>query len=268
MRRDLLRLRRKGAELSAPSTASDPVAGSRTDLIRVHRPGMGSFFEIRLGARLPGAVDLANRALDVIEALEAQLTVYRDDSEVSRLNQTAHAGPVAVEPGLFDLIHRALELSELTGGAYDVTSGASRRPGGSSMDPRGFPIRKRSPTPGRGPAGTTCGSTRRPGLSPSIGPASGSTWARSARDTRSTGPWKSFATIGCRSGARPRRPVEPVRAGLSPGPVRRSLGNRRSQSREPRISPGSRSAAEPRAGHLGRRIPAVRRGRPGVRPHP
>ena len=65
---------------------------------------MGSSFEVRLPASTPGAVDLACRALDLIDALEAQLTVYRDDSEVSRLNATAHLGPVEVEPGLFGLL--------------------------------------------------------------------------------------------------------------------------------------------------------------------
>ncbi len=52
------------------------------------------------------------------------MTVYRDDSEVSRLNATAHEGPVAVEPGLFRLLRRAVDLSRATGGAYDVTAGA------------------------------------------------------------------------------------------------------------------------------------------------
>jgi thiamine biosynthesis lipoprotein len=85
---------------------------------------MGSYFEIRLGASTPGAVDLAGRALDLIDELELQLTVYRDDSEVSRLNASAHLGPIEVEPGLFELLHRAIALGEETGGAYDVTAGA------------------------------------------------------------------------------------------------------------------------------------------------
>ena len=68
---------------------------------------MGSYFEVRLGAHTPGAVELAGRALDRIDDLERQLTVYRDDSEVSRLNATAHLGPVEVEPGLFGLLRRA-----------------------------------------------------------------------------------------------------------------------------------------------------------------
>ncbi len=117
----------------------DPRAAASTDLLRVHRPGMGSFFEIRMGARVPGALDLANRALDLIETLEGQLTVYRDDSEVSRLNATAHPGPVAVEPGLFTLLQRAVELSRLTGGAYDVTSGALSEAWGFVRGPRRVP---------------------------------------------------------------------------------------------------------------------------------
>lgn len=107
--------------------------------MRVHRPGMGSFFEIRLGAHVPGALTLANRALDLIETLEAQMTVYRDDSEVSRLNATAHVEPVVVESGLHGLLERAVELSRLTGGAYDVTSGALSEAWGFVRGPRRVP---------------------------------------------------------------------------------------------------------------------------------
>jgi FAD:protein FMN transferase len=102
--------------------ANTPVG--RSDLVRAHRPAMGSYFEVRMAAGTPGAVDLACRALDMIDALEAQLTVYRNDSEVSRLNATAHSGPVAVEQGLFGLLEVAVGLSRETDGAYDVTAGA------------------------------------------------------------------------------------------------------------------------------------------------
>jgi FAD:protein FMN transferase len=110
--------------MSSPGGREDSARGPLPDLVRVHRPAMGSYFEIRLGAKVPGAVDLATRALDLIDALEAQLTVYREDSAVSRLNATAHLGPVPVEPGLFSLLQRAVDLSRETAGAYDVTSGA------------------------------------------------------------------------------------------------------------------------------------------------
>ncbi len=70
---------------------------------------MGSFFEVRLPASTPGAVNLACRALDLIDELEAQLTVYRDDSEVSRLNATAHPGRSRSKRGLFGLLGIAVE---------------------------------------------------------------------------------------------------------------------------------------------------------------
>ncbi len=49
------------------------------------------------------------RALDLIEELEAQMTVYRDDSEISELNRTAHLAPVRVERRLFGLLESAVE---------------------------------------------------------------------------------------------------------------------------------------------------------------
>jgi thiamine biosynthesis lipoprotein len=100
---------------------------------------MGSSFEVRLPAGTPGAVDLACRALDRIDALEAQLTVYRDDSEVSRLSATAHLGPVEVEAGLFGLLQDAITLSRETGGAYDVTAGALSEAWGFVKGPKRVP---------------------------------------------------------------------------------------------------------------------------------
>ena len=53
------------------------------------------------------AVAAGEAALDEVDRLEAQLTVYRDTSEVSRLNARAATGPVPVEEGLFDLLQLA-----------------------------------------------------------------------------------------------------------------------------------------------------------------
>jgi FAD:protein FMN transferase len=107
--------------------------------VRAHRPAMGSYFEVRLPADTPGAVHLACRALDLIDALESQLTVYRDDSEVSRVNATAHLGPVEVERGLFGLLELAVGVSRETDGAYDVTSGALSEAWGFVKGPKRVP---------------------------------------------------------------------------------------------------------------------------------
>src|SRR4029078_13532347 len=62
-------------------------------------------------------------ALDRIDHLEAQLTVYHESSEVSRLNRLAAVAPVPVESGLFDLLGPAARLTADTGGAFDITAG-------------------------------------------------------------------------------------------------------------------------------------------------
>lgn len=100
---------------------------------------MGSYFEIRLAANTPGGADLANRVLDRIDELESQLTIYRDDSAVSRLNASAHRAPVEVEPGLFGLLQRAVSIGVATGGAYDVTAGALSEAWGFFKGPRRVP---------------------------------------------------------------------------------------------------------------------------------
>jgi thiamine biosynthesis lipoprotein len=61
--------------------------------------------------------------LDLVDQLESQLTVFRDESEIKRINRTAHLEAVNVEPRLFDLLELAAQIYRDTGGAYDITSG-------------------------------------------------------------------------------------------------------------------------------------------------
>ena len=83
---------------------------------------MATRFEIALHGANPVALRAAGEeALDEIDRLEAQLSLYRAGSELARLNREAHARPVRVTPGLFRLLARALELSRATGGAFDIT---------------------------------------------------------------------------------------------------------------------------------------------------
>jgi thiamine biosynthesis lipoprotein len=138
-RRDLF----KGAGLSRkgrPARGNGELfRGSLTDLLRASRALMGSYFEIQLPVATPAALDLAERALDRIEALERQMTIYRDDSELSRLNATAHLGPTPVEPGLFALLSQAVAIGRETAGAYDVTAGALSLAWGFIRGPRRVP---------------------------------------------------------------------------------------------------------------------------------
>ena len=110
-------------ELAEPLPS--PSGSGQTWLTQISREAMACEFEVLLDARkYPAGPDAAVEALDLVEALEAQLTVYRDTSEISRLNQRAYEERVEVEAGLFRLLEQAKELWTATGGAFDVTSGA------------------------------------------------------------------------------------------------------------------------------------------------
>src|SRR4029079_12298670 len=73
-------------------------------VLRASRRAMATTFEVLLPFGAPQAQPAAEAALDLIDDLEDQLTVFRDHSEVSRLNATAVDRPVEVQQNLFDLI--------------------------------------------------------------------------------------------------------------------------------------------------------------------
>lgn len=102
-----------------------PSSAARTWLTQISREAMACEFEVLLDARkYPAGPDAAVEALDLVEALEAQLTIYREPSEVSQLNQRAYDQGVEVEKGLFRLCEQSKELWSATGGAFDITAGA------------------------------------------------------------------------------------------------------------------------------------------------
>jgi thiamine biosynthesis lipoprotein len=72
-------------------------------------------------------VGAASAALDEVARIESQLSVYREESELSLLNRRAWSGAVGVEPGLYRLLERCRDLAELTGGAFDITAGPLSR---------------------------------------------------------------------------------------------------------------------------------------------
>lgn len=53
--------------------------------------------------------------------INVAMSPYREDSELSRINQQAADHPVKISKELFDLIGRAQHYSELSNGAFDIT---------------------------------------------------------------------------------------------------------------------------------------------------
>jgi thiamine biosynthesis lipoprotein len=67
--------------------------------------------------------EVINEAFEQIDRLDAQMSNYKPESELSRINREAYGHAVLVEPGLFRLIQDAICYGEETHGAFDITVG-------------------------------------------------------------------------------------------------------------------------------------------------
>jgi FAD:protein FMN transferase len=116
------------AEQLAERLPLEHQASGDSYLTRIGRRAMACEFEVALntGQYETGAA-AAVEALEVVDRLEQQMTVYRDDSEISQLNRDAFHAPVEVEPRLFDLLQLGAKLFHETHGAYDFTAGPLSR---------------------------------------------------------------------------------------------------------------------------------------------
>lgn len=70
------------------------------------------------------AEKVGEEVLAVFHQVDEQMSRYREDSEVSRLNRNAAKGPVTVSDDLFAVLEKAREVSVLSDGAFDITFGS------------------------------------------------------------------------------------------------------------------------------------------------
>jgi len=109
-RRDLLRM-----DFGTPAAVAD-------HWIRLQRPAMACGFTILLSGEDAHHVPAARDELDEVERIEAALTVFRETSDLVRLNRHAALAPVAASPELFALLALCRDLHQETEGAFDITS--------------------------------------------------------------------------------------------------------------------------------------------------
>lgn len=110
-------------ENGACPSQQNPLTVGPLSLVQVSRQAMACTFAVFLDAsQYPKATQIGLEALDLLEPLEAQLSVYRTSSEVCQINRQAYACPIRVEQQLFHLLECAQEIALSTEGAFDVTS--------------------------------------------------------------------------------------------------------------------------------------------------
>ncbi len=111
------------AALSAPGAVQAPDASK---MVRLERSldVMGTTYTIAVYGqdryRLDSAID---DAYDEAQRLDQLMSIYRSDSEWSRLNREASKGPVQTTPEVFNLISACLHYSQASEGAFDITVG-------------------------------------------------------------------------------------------------------------------------------------------------
>jgi thiamine biosynthesis lipoprotein len=60
---------------------------------------------------------------DELRRIDAMMSDYKKDSELSKVNREAFANPVKVSPELFGILQKSVEFSRLSNGAFDITVG-------------------------------------------------------------------------------------------------------------------------------------------------
>ena len=101
--------------------SSDP--DEETYLLDISRRAMACQFQILLNAdEQHSSAETAVEALDLVEELEAQLSIFRTESQITRINQLAAENPQTISPEVFQLLSLAKQIWQETDGAFDITS--------------------------------------------------------------------------------------------------------------------------------------------------
>ncbi len=112
------------ALLAAAACAAAPPAAAPVERRTFRGATMGTTYAATVVGRgiddhrLAGLQAGVEAALDEVEAT---MSHYRPDSDLSRFNRWRDAAPLAVSPDLLGVVRESIAISRMTGGAFDVT---------------------------------------------------------------------------------------------------------------------------------------------------
>ncbi len=99
-----------------------PGSAAIADWLGDARPMLGTEVSVYLWSADAG---LGQQAIEAVfseaERIDRLMSTYKEDSEISKINRSAAAGPVVTGEELFLLVQRSLDISVLTLGAFDIT---------------------------------------------------------------------------------------------------------------------------------------------------
>ena len=114
------------AALIAGLLSASSCSKAREKIIEDSRFFMGTVVQIKVSinpakrdeARVKDAI---SKAFDEINRIEDIYSVYKDTSEISRINRLKKNERLRITDEVFNLIRKTLDYSERTGGAFDIT---------------------------------------------------------------------------------------------------------------------------------------------------
>lgn len=98
--------------------------GSRLKTVQKTETIMGTDVTVTVVARseAEGAAAI-DAAMAEVRRFDRMMSLYKDDSEITRVNLAAGKHPVQVSPEMIEVVEAAARVSDLTRGAFDVTIG-------------------------------------------------------------------------------------------------------------------------------------------------
>lgn len=108
-------------------------------LFRYRQTAMATGWEVVVPAAGTGQLELIDSVFELLHQIEARLTVYREDSEVSSLNRLAKGQATRVSPMLASLLERSVAWHCQTRGAFDIACGRMIKAWGFFRGPAGIP---------------------------------------------------------------------------------------------------------------------------------
>jgi FAD:protein FMN transferase len=90
--------------------------------LEASRPALGTWVRVVVNDGDPGRASRAvERAFEAIQLVDAQMSIHRADSQVTRVNLAAGEETVPVDPAVLGVVERSLAASRRTRGLYDAT---------------------------------------------------------------------------------------------------------------------------------------------------
>lgn len=94
---------------------------SCSPVIERSRALLGTFVSIRVEGLTPATIKIIDHCFAEIGEIHRLMSFQEYGSDISRLNRQAHQGPVRVDVRTYDVLRHAAEISQRSGGVFDVT---------------------------------------------------------------------------------------------------------------------------------------------------